>query len=150
VHHAGWVGPNPKGYTTWFGFHSWIDSGLIAKAGITKADLLPRAAPVEPYVLGTREDGRDPFFVIAMDHVIAQNALVEPLYRMEKAGLLGNSQQPKPVAPEARAFIEGQLLTGAQILARTWVTAWRSAPVDTFLRTQLAKRQEAAVAKPAK
>ena len=32
VHHNGWVGANPNGYTTWQGFHSWIDGGFVAKA----------------------------------------------------------------------------------------------------------------------
>ncbi len=139
IHHNGWVGPNPNGYTTWPGFHTWIDSGFIAKAHITLQDLAPRVTVAEPFVFAPREDGRDPFFPVAMDYVIAQNELVEPLYKLEKAGLMGNGEHP--VTPEARAFIEGQLLKGGQMLARTWVTAWRSAPVDAFLRSQLVKRQ---------
>jgi hypothetical protein len=139
VHHNGWVGRNPNGYTTWPRFHSWIDGGFMAKAKITAADFKGRTKPAETFVLGNREDGRDPFFVIAMDYLIAQNQLVEPLYKLDKAGLLARDDQP--VAPEGRAFIEGQLLTAGQMLARVWVTAWQTAPVDTYLRTQLAKRQ---------
>ena len=144
-HHNGWVGPNPNGYTTWPGLHSWIDSGLMDKAAIRLADLLPRVSLVEPIALPPRTDGRDPFFVTAMDYVIAQNELVEPLYRLEKAKLLGHSEQP--ITPEGRAFIEGQLLQGGRMLSRIWLTAWQSAPLDTYLRTQLAKRREAATAK---
>jgi len=144
VHHNGWVGPNPEGYTTWLGFHSWIDGkdgGLIAKARIEFAGLEPRAKPAEPFPLGTRADGRDPFFVVAMDYILAQHQLVEPLYRLAKSGQLGLGDQP--VAPEGRAFIEGQLLKGGEMLARAWLTAWKSAPIDTYLRTQLGKRQAA-------
>ena len=139
IHHNGWVGPNPHGYTTWPGFHSWIDGGFIAKAHITLADIAPRTTPVEPFVFAPRPDGRDPLFVAAMDYVLAQHELVEPLYQLEKAGLMGHDTQP--VTPEARALVEGQLLKGAQMLGRVWVTAWRSAPVDAYLRTQLVKRQ---------
>ena len=145
VHHNGWVGDNPHGYTTWPGFHSWVDGkdgGFIGRAGIDYAGLAPRITRAEPFLLAPRADRRDPFFVIAMDYILAQHQLVEPLYRLEKAGLLALGD--RPVAPEGRAFIEGQLLKGGTMLARAWVTAWQSAPVDTYLRTQLGKRQAAA------
>lgn len=144
VHHAGWVGPNPNGYTTWNGFHSWIDGGFVAKARITPKELTPRVKRVEPLALGLRADGRDAAFVVTMDYVIAQSEKVEPLYQLEKAGLMGNGD--RPITPEGRAFIEGQLLTGGEMLARLWLTAWKTAPVDKYLRTQLAKRQVAATA----
>lgn len=138
-HHNGWVGPNPQGYTTWPRFHSWIDGGFVAKAKITADILVPRVVPAETFVLGPRTDGRDPSFVVVMDYFLAQHELVEPLYKLEKAGLLGHGEQP--ITKEGRDFIEGQLLTAGNMLARMWVTAWQSAPVDTYLRTQLAKRQ---------
>jgi hypothetical protein len=145
VHHNGWAGPNPNGYTTWAGFHSWIDSGFITKAGVKPADLLSRLKPVEPLVLAPRADGRDPFFVAAMDYILAQHQLVEPLYQLEKSGKLGNGDNP--VTPEGRAFIEARLQTGAEMLARVWATAWKNPPIDSYLRTQLGQR--AAVAAPA-
>lgn len=147
VHHNGWVGPNPNGYTMWPGFHSWIDSGFITKARIVRADLAPRVAAAEPFLLAPRSDGRDPFFVVAMDYLLAQFEQVEPLYRLEKAGLLGHGEQP--ITAEGRAFIEARLLEGGQMLGRVWLTAWRSAPVDTYLRGQLARRQ-GVVAEPGK
>lgn len=140
VHHNGWVGANPNGYTTWSRFHSWVDGGFVAKAGIKAVDLQPRAAPVGPMPLPPRGDGRDPMFVAMMDYVIDTHAQVEPLYQLEKAGLLGNKPE-LPVTPEARAFFEQRLLTGGQTLARLWVTAWKSAPLDTYLRETLVRRQ---------
>ncbi len=142
AHFNGWVGANPNGYSTWPGFHSWIDGGFTVKARVKTADLLPRIPTAEPIALATRTDGRDPFFVAAMDYLIAQHALVEPLYRLEKDAKLGHGEQP--ITAEARALIEGQLLTGGTMLARMWLTAWQTAPVDTYLRTQLGKRQQAA------
>jgi hypothetical protein len=146
--HDGWVGPNPKGYSTALGIHPWIDSGFIAKAGVKAADLIPRMKPVEAIALGPRDDGRDPFFVVAMDYIIAQNKKVEPLYELDKAKLLG--QGDLPITAEARDFIEGQLIVGGDMLARVWVTAWKNAPLDTFLRTSLGKRLESAAAAPKK
>jgi len=144
IHHDGWVGPNPQGYTTQKGFHSWIDSGLILKVKLTPADLMARVTPAAPILLPVRADQRDPVFVAAMDYVIATNALVEPLYQLEKAGKLGRGEAP--VAPEGRAFIEDQLLRGSAMLSTLWVTAWKTAPLDTYLRTELGKKQAAAAA----
>lgn len=146
----GWHGPNPQGYTTWRGLHSWMDGGLAAKAGITADDLVPRVRTPAPLLLGPRPDGRDPLFVAVMDWFLRQHAQVEPLYRLEKAGKLSNEQEktdrnrpffPGPVDPEGRAFVEHQLVQGGEMLAALWLTAWHSAPVDTYLRGQLARRQ---------
>jgi hypothetical protein len=139
IHHNGWVGANLNGYSTWPGFHSWIDSGFIEKAHISAADLLPRVAAAEPLAITPISEGRDAFFTVAIDFLLAQNALVEPLYKLEKQKLLGHGEQE--ITPEGRAFVEGQLLVGGNMLGRVWLTAWKSAPVDTFLRNELAKRQ---------
>jgi len=142
VHHAGWIGSNPNGYTTWTGFHSWIDSGAIAKAGIKTADIAARVEPAQAIPLAARADGRDPVFVAALDFILAQNKFVEPLYQLEKAGKLGNGDQP--VSDEARALIEGQLLKGGEMLGAIWLTAWRGVTPDLYLRNVLTKRHAAA------
>ncbi len=159
VHHNGWVGENPHGYTTWAGFHSWIDGAIVARTGINAADLAPRVKPGQVLALNARPDGRDPFFVVALGYIIEQSKLVEPLYQLEKAGKLGNEKPgrdgkqpypPKPVAPEGKAFIEERLLTGGNMLATFWASAWKGAPADTYLRSQLAKRAVSATAPSAK
>lgn len=142
VHHNGWTGPNPAGYTTWSGFHSWIDGGFIEKSGLKPAELATGLSVPPPLSLAPRSDGRDPVFVAMLDFVIASNKLVEPLYQLEKAGKLGNGGQP--IAADARVFIGGRLRTGGEMLARIWVTAWSSAVPDTFLRAALLKRQAGA------
>jgi hypothetical protein len=142
IHHNGWVGPNPGGYTAERGIHSWIDGGFIGGAGITTATLAPRIKPAQALALPARNDGREPFFVAVMDYLIAQNKLVEPLYALDKAGKFRIENAPP--TPEGRAFIEGQLLKGAQMLGAIWATAWRDAPPDTYLRGQLLKRQAGA------
>lgn len=146
IHHDGWVGPNPNGYTTEKGIHSWIDSGLIAKSGVTAADLASRVAPATALALPVRADQRDPIFVAAMDYFLTSHTLVEPLYQLEKAGRLGRGDAS--VSAEGRALIEGQLLRGGGMLGTLWVTAWKTAPVDSFLRGTLGRRQEAATGHP--
>lgn len=145
-HFNGWVGPNPNGYTTAAGIHSWIDGGFIFKAEITFDELSPRVMPARPLPLANRPDGRDALFVSVMDYLRAQHRLVEPLYALDKAGKF--RIESAPPTPEGRAFISGQLLKGAEMLSALWMTAWRNAPPDTYLRGQLLKRQAASPQPP--
>jgi hypothetical protein len=145
VHHNGWTGENPNGYTKWTRFHSWIDGGFVGKAGLKATDLQSRVTIAEPMPLPMRADGRDPAFVAVMDYVLTSHAKVELLYQMEKAGLLANRPE-LPVTPEGRAFFEERFLAGSHMLARLWVTAWKSAPLDTYLRETLVRRQTKAAA----
>lgn len=147
-HFNGWAGDNPKGYTTWRGIHSWVDGGIIAKAGIKLAPLLSRVATVQPIALGLRTDGRDAMFVAVFDYLRTQHRHVEPLYQLEKDGKLGQGE--RPMTSEARTFVETRLLEGGQMLGAIWLTAYRSAVPDTYLRSALIKRQTGgAVATPA-
>jgi hypothetical protein len=141
IHHNGWVGANPQGYTTWNKIHAWIDGGFIFKAGINFDGLRARVTPAEAFALPSVPGaaGRDPVFGFVMDYLVAQFELVEPLYQLEKAGKLNHDD--KPANPEGRAFIEQRLLTGGEMLGRLWYTAWRSAAPDPYLRAQLLKKQ---------
>lgn len=140
-HHNGWVGENPNGYTRWAGLHSWIDGGFIAKAGIKLADIAPRVVPAKPVTLGSAAEGRDPMFSAVMQYVVAQNQLVEPLYALEKKGVL--KAEVAATSTEGQEFIKARLLTGGEMLASIWVTAWQQAAPDTYLKAQLLKRQAA-------
>ncbi len=138
VHHNGWVGANPNGYSSWRGLHSWIDGGFVAKAGLKLADLLSAATPVQPLDLGSQSDGRDPFFVATMNYLIEQNKLVEPLYALEKKGVFKADVAATSI--EGQEFIKARLRTGGSMLAQVWATAWKNAGPDTYLKAQLIKR----------
>lgn len=139
-HHNGWVGENPNGYTTVPGIHSFIDSGLINKEGITYDDVAPRAEPAQVLAVAARPDRRDPVFVAALDFIVAQHQFVEPIYQMEKDGRLGRAPE-QAVSAEGRAFIERQLLEGGRFLGDLWLAAWRNAAPDSYLRGMLLRRQ---------
>lgn len=143
-YHNGWFGPNPGGYTQEKTFHSFIDSGFIAQAGISLQDVTRKVPTATLIRVEPRNDQRDPVFVAILDFVVAQHALVEPLYALEKAGKL---KVESPDSVEGRAFIEGQLRKGGEMLASLWLTAWRNAGPDVFLRTQLLKRKAASGSK---
>lgn len=142
IHHHGWFGSNPKGYTTAYDIHQWLDGGYIAKAGIKLSDLLPQVEVSLAIPLKQREDGRDPMFVAVLEYLMEQNKQVESVYQLEKAGKLARGEQL--VAPEGRAFMEKQLVTGGEMLAAIWVTAWKTAEDDSFLRKYLTARKAAA------
>ncbi|MES2659053.1 MAG: hypothetical protein V4689_10580 [Verrucomicrobiota bacterium] len=142
VHHNGWVGENPKNYTRWSGFHAWIDGGFPSKSGIKAEDILPRVKPATPLPMTANPGGRDPMFSAVMDYINVQHAFVEPLYQLEKSGALKGDVAATSV--EGKKFIEDRLLNGAQELGAIWLTAWKNARPDEYLRTQLEKRRDAA------
>jgi hypothetical protein len=149
MHHHGWVGANPNGYTTAYGIHQWIDGGIIGKAQIGFDELKSRVKTANGISLNPVPDGRDPMFVAVMGLVLEQNKLVEPLYQLEKAGKLGgpagkNGEPGKPIMTEGREFIDGQLVVGGEMLASIWVTAWRNSVPDTYLRKTLTARRDGA------
>ena len=139
-HHNGWSGDNPKGYTTWPGLHSWVDGGIIAKAGIRFPQLAARVKPAEAISLAAQPDGRDPMFVAVVAYLQTQHGQMERIYQLEKEGKLGQGDTGV-VADEARAFIESRLLEGGQMLGAIWLSAYRNAVPDTFLRSALIRRQ---------
>lgn len=148
-HHNGWVGDNPHGYTTWRGFHSWIDSGFIVNGRLDLAALARDPAPAQALPLDPRTDGRDPMFQHVMDYLLAQHALVEPLYQLDLARKL-RIEKGAPIGTqpdaEAVAFIERQIRAGGQMLANLWLTAWRAAAPDPYLRGQLIREKTASPA----
>jgi hypothetical protein len=146
VHHHGWVGANPHGYTTDSKIHAWIDGGFIAKAGIRFAGLATQARPAQVLAATPAAGERDAMFSEVMRYLVEQHGRVEPLYEVEKAGQLKADGSPGSV--DGKGFIEEQLLRGGQMLGSIWLTAWRTAPPDRYLLEQLAKRS-AAVPLPA-
>jgi len=147
IHFNGWAGDNPKGYTVARTFHAWIDGGFLLAAGTKLGDLQPRVKPASAIPLAGAPGGRSPFFGAVMDYLQAQNALVEPLYQLEKEGKLKADGTPHSF--DGRGLVEGQLLTAGEMLGRIWVTAWRTAAPDTYLRNVLLKQGLTPVAAPA-
>ena len=148
IHHHGWIGANPKNYATNAGIHSWIDGGYIHKAGINFADLKPKIRPAR-VLSATSPNAQSPdIFPTVVVFILEQHKLVEPLYQLNKDGSLSDHGE---AGSKGRAFIIRQLLAGGQFLGDLWISAWQSAPPDTFLKSQLAKRNLAEpVAAPAK
>jgi hypothetical protein len=115
-HHHGWVGENPKGYTTDKGIHSYIDGTIVDLHGLTVESMRPRLTPLP------KLDGKDPWKdVIA--YIRRSCDQVEPLYALEKSGDL-----PKEKGKE---FVEGRFSDAAATLGALYWAAWESsAPTE--------------------
>ena len=138
-HHHGWVGANPKAYSTNYSIHSWIDGGYIQQFGVSADKLrarLRRAASVG----GPNNAASANLFPTVVNFLQEQFKQVEPLYELEKAGKLSARSE---LSKEGHDFITGQMLRASQMLGDLWLTAWQQAPPDMFLRSALAKRKAA-------
>lgn len=142
IHHHGWVGDNPHNYTTSRGFHSWIDGGYFSKTGGANLPALKsRLRPAQMVSINGRPAKPEEAFQVAMNFLLEENKLVEPLYQLEKDGKLSGEGEK---GLEGKAFLEGQLLKSGQLLGDIWYSAWQEAPPDTFLKAQLARRKGSA------
>jgi len=115
-----------------------IDGGFIAYAKIRPAELMPLVHPAGVVTTTERDDGRDPVFVAVLDYLLESQRRVTPLYQLEQTG--GFALQGPP-SEEGRKFIDTQLVRGGEMLASLWVTAWRQAGPDMFLKANLLKRK---------
>jgi hypothetical protein len=111
-HHHGWVGDNPKAYTTDRGFHSYIDGKVLTLHQIKTAD-------VKPLVDAQRAvEARAPWEDV-LTYLDESFQEVEPLYVLQKSGDLDK-------AP-GKQFIEKRLAHGASMLGALYRAAWESA-----------------------
>jgi len=139
VHHAGWVGENPHGYTTWSGFHQWIDGGYFNKAGIpTVEELKPELRGARRLQVGHRAAQPEETMLAVVQFIEATTRQVEPLYQLDKSrGLTGKDEN----GMRGKKFLTRQLIVGGQMLGDLWYCAWQDAPADDYLKRQLEKRK---------
>jgi len=138
IHHHGWLGDNPHGYTTNYSFHSWIDGGYFAKTGGLKLETM--TSKNHPAQIVGNPAKSDDLFNQVMAYIVAQHDQLEPLYQLYKDGKLSGDGE---TGLQGRAFLEGQLARGGQMLGNLWYSAWQQAPEDSYLKGQLTKRKAA-------
>ncbi len=109
IHYNGWVGPNPKGYTSQHGIHARFESTYVAQ-NITARDFANFVHPAQRIA--------DPFGGY-VKYLRDSNRLVENVYELEKAGGFDGKG-----SPEAFDFTTHRLAAGAQMLLNLWYTAW--------------------------
>ena len=140
IHHHGWVGENPNGYSTNRNIHSWIDGGFFGKNGqLTLMEMKPRLRPARLVARAGEPVAPAEMFRAAVDFISRHHAQVEKLYRLDKEKKLGASAEG---SKEGRAFLEDQVLQAAQFLGDIWFSAWQQAPPDKFLIDRLNERKK--------
>ncbi len=110
IHHDGWQGPNPNGYTTDPKIHGRFESAFVdlIKAEVSSfAHRMPAARPIE-----------DPFLAV-LAHLDRSAEYVEEVYQLDKAGAFSN-----PNHDRARDLTFDRLASGAQLLRDLTYTAW--------------------------
>lgn len=112
IHHHGWVGPNPKGYTTAYAFHRYIDGDIVEWHALNVEGL-------GPFLATTPRIEAEGVWDAVIAHVERSHAAVEPLYVMEKSGALREDA--------GRAFIAERMADAAMTLAGLYWSAWRAA-----------------------
>ncbi|MGC2108562.1 MAG: nuclease [Candidatus Korobacteraceae bacterium] len=110
IHHNGWVGPNPKGYTTANTIH-WKMEGVFVAANLQQlqfADLVP----TKPQLLNNP-------FQDYLHYLRSSFLLVDTAYQLEKEGGFDRAG-----TPASRDFIRHRLAAGATMLRDMWYSAW--------------------------
>jgi hypothetical protein len=123
-HYNGWVGDNPKGYTTERTFHAQIDGVVIREQHITEADARPKLDPARTV------QGDDPWKDI-LAHIQRGFARVDSVYELKKTGELDG--------PKGKEFLSERLADGASTLGAMYRAAYDSSEpkpkdVEEFLK----------------
>jgi hypothetical protein len=110
IQYNGWVGPNPKGYTTAHQIH-WQFEGPFVAANMHSDDVRARMTPARA-IDGDMFDN----YLAYLRHTATY---VEKVYQLEKAGGFVGAG-----SAESRDFTAGRLAAGASMLRDMIYTAW--------------------------
>lgn len=115
-HHNGWVGENPKGYTTDNRFHGRFESAFV------QAHL--KAPDVTSYMTHAPQLFPDVRTAV-IAYLNTSFGELDRLYALDKA----TAFQPETATPEQKAFAAARLAAGAEMLRDLWYTAWVTSAV---------------------
>ena len=115
MHHNGWVGDNPKGYSTDKTMHYRFE-GQYVETHLQLNDLLPLIGTAR-VIAKPREE------VVAF--LQASRAQLETLYELEKKESFNDVTK----SAEHKQFVSQRLAAGAQMLRDLWWTAWITSEV---------------------
>lgn len=110
IHHDGWLGPNPKNYTTDPRIHGRFETAFVDLIELTEADLKPELAGAK--VLD------DPFAAI-LEHLDDAASHVEDVYQLDQKGAFADK-----TSRPGRDLATKQLAKAATLLRDLTYTAW--------------------------
>lgn len=111
THHHGWVGDNPSGFTTNYGFHAYIDGTVLGIHQFNYDALKGKCTVAHPV------NKNDPWADV-LAHIQRSYDKVRPLYELQKSGDL--EKDP------GKAFIAERLCDGATMLGSLYAAAWEA------------------------
>ena len=111
LHHDGWDGKNPNGYTRDPEIHGRFETAYVDLIQVTEAD-------ITPYIRKTPRHLEDPWTAI-LDHMIEARNVVEEVYRLDLRGGYKDAANA-----EAKKLVYTRLASGASFLRDLAYTAW--------------------------
>ena len=127
IHHDGWQGPDPNGYTRDPKIHGRFESQYVDAIGLTEADILPR--------IGKPGHLQGDVFDLILAHLDEAGSHVEEIYKLDKRNAFADVHDE-----EAREMVYSRTAAGARMLRdlvyRAWlesalpVTPVRPGPID--------------------
>jgi hypothetical protein len=111
IHHNGWVGENPRGYTVDRRFHSRFESEFVQQR-VTLDDVLASMTSAPKVFPDTR--------TAVMAYLNTSHGELERLYQIEQRQPFG----AQTTAAENKRFAVERLAAGASMLRDLWWTAW--------------------------
>jgi hypothetical protein len=125
IHHDGWQGANPKGYTADPRVHGRFESRFVDAMALTSDDI-QADVPVAVVL-------RDAFDAV-IAHLDAAAAHVEEVYQLDRAGVFEpDASRSSPEYAKAKTLVRQQITRAAALLRDLAYTAWvRSGETVTF------------------
>ena len=120
IHHNGWVGANPKGYTVYSrerGIHFRFEDEFVG-ARIQLNDVLPLVGSTPRVIDKPRE--------AVLAYLQSSFALLEDLYVLDKKEPFGVSS----TSTESKKFAAARLAAGAEMLRDLWWSAWVTSAIQ--------------------
>jgi hypothetical protein len=111
MEYNGWTTDNPNGYANDKKIHARFESDFVKANVKPEKDIAP-LIPAKPELIGDVFDQ----YVAYLRH---SNSLVEPLYKLDKAGAFAGDG-----TPEGKAFVDERIAAGATELRNLIYTAW--------------------------
>jgi hypothetical protein len=111
IHHDGWQGPNPKGYTRDPKIHGRFESQYVDAISLSEKDLLPR--------IGAPGHLDGDVFDEILSHLDEAGSNVEAIYKLDKRNAFADIQDN-----EAREMVYSRTASGARMLRDLVYRAW--------------------------
>jgi hypothetical protein len=118
IHHDGWQGPDPNGYTRDPRIHGRFESQYVDAIALSEADLLPR--------IGKPGHLQGDVFDLILAHLDEAGSNVEAIYKLDKRNAFAD-----PHDPEAREMVYGRTAAGARMLRDLVYRAWLESALST-------------------